>query len=105
MLFIELFTIFWIACWIGTIVISSKKGEGCIAVFTGFLFGPIALIFAIIGKGNMNRCPFCQELISKKAVKCPHCQSEISQNKFNYEHYKNEARVQKLIEKEKKNQL
>lgn len=86
---IELFGLFWIACWIGTIVISSKKGEGCLAVFTGFIFGPVALIFAIIGTGNKIKCPFCQELIDKKALICPHCRSELNKNRIpSYEEVK-----------------
>lgn len=75
-----LFALFWIVCWIATIIIASKKGEGCLAVLTGFLFGPIALIFAIVGIGNKIKCPFCQELIEKKAIICPHCRSELSKN-------------------------
>lgn len=74
----ELFGLFWIVCWIATIIISSKKGEGCLAVLTGFLFGPIALIFAIVGTGNKLKCPFCQELIEKKAIICPHCRSQLT---------------------------
>lgn len=75
---LSLIGIFWVICWIATVIISSKKGEGCISVFTGFLFGPIALIFAIVGTGNKVKCPYCKELIDKKAIKCPHCQTEIS---------------------------
>lgn len=76
----EFLGLIWIVSWIATIIISAKKGEGCIAVLTGFLFGPIALIFAIVGTGNKIKCPFCQELIEKKAIICPHCRSELSKN-------------------------
>ena len=72
--------IVWIVCWIATIVVASKKGEGGLAVITGLLFGPIALIFALAGSGNKAKCPMCKELINKKAIICPHCRTEISHN-------------------------
>jgi hypothetical protein len=78
----ELLGLIWIVSWIATIIISSKKGEGCIAVLSGFLFGPIALIIAIVGKGNKNKCPYCQELVDKKALICPHCRSDLIKNKL-----------------------
>ncbi|MFA5803709.1 MAG: hypothetical protein WC879_03605 [Melioribacteraceae bacterium] len=93
----ELFGLFWIVCWIATIIISSKKGEGCLAVITGFFFGPLALIFAIVGTGNKIKCPFCQELIEKKALICPHCRSDLlKDNPQTYEELKKQIKKEQL---------
>lgn len=89
----EFLGLIWIVSWIATIIISSKKGEGCLAVITGFFFGPLALIFAIFGTGNKIKCPFCQELIEKKALICPHCRSDLAKNKLpTYEELKKKSK-------------
>lgn len=89
----EMLGIIWIACWIATIIVSSKKGEGGIAIITGFFFGPLALIFALAGKGKKEYCPKCRELIDKKAVICPHCRSEITINKLpSYDEIKKQSK-------------
>lgn len=93
----EFLGLIWIVCWIATIVVSSKKGEGGLAVITGFFFGPLALIFALAGTGNKIKCPFCQELIEKKAVICPHCRSEITSSKLpSYEQIKKQSKESNL---------
>lgn len=91
---IELFALVWIVSWIATVIISSKKGEGCIAVFTGFFFGPLALIFALVGTGNKIKCSFCKELVDKKAVVCPHCRSDLLKDKPpTYEELKKQTKL------------
>ena len=75
-LFSIFFSVFWLTCWIATVAIGAKKGEGCISVITGFLLGPIGLIIALISKGNKVKCPYCQEYIDKKAIVCPYCRKE-----------------------------
>lgn len=75
----ELIGLIWIISWIATIFIASSKGgfsQGCLAIFTGAIFGPIALIIALTYKPH--KCPFCQEAVNKKAVVCPHCQKNIT---------------------------
>lgn len=70
--------------------IASSKGRGGCAWFgLGFLFGPIAVLLALIlpadqgeierrrvTAGTAIRCRHCQELVSPKATRCPHCQGE-----------------------------
>lgn len=74
----ETLGIIWLISWVLTIIVASKKGEGGVAVISGLLFGPIALIVALVGKGSRKECPYCKELIHKKAIVCPHCQKEIT---------------------------
>ena len=88
----------WLVSWIATIVVSSKKGEGGIAVITGFLFGPLALIVALAGKGNKVKCPKCQELIDKKAIICPHCRSDLQIDSMpTYEQLKQQKKMMDKI--------
>jgi len=94
----EMVALLWIICWIATIVVSSKKGEGGTAVITGFLFGPLALIVALAGKGNRMECPKCKELVNKKANVCPHCRSNIFDNEMpTYEQLKEKNKMKKLM--------
>ena len=89
----------WLPSWIATIIISSKKGEGCVSVFSGLLFGPIALIVAIVSKGNKDNCQYCRELINRKAIVCPFCQKENPIPLIK----KPSKKIQELVDKEKQN--
>lgn len=69
----------WIASWVASIIIGSRKGLGCSAAIIGLVAGPIGLLLVIIDKGHRKKCPYCQEYINEKAVKCPKCQSYLVQ--------------------------
>lgn len=72
----EILSIIWVVCWIATIIVAGQRGgfnQGCLAVLTGFLFGPIALIVAL---RYGAQCPFCKNYINKGATVCPKCQKE-----------------------------
>ena len=70
---IIIFLIWFISIVIGTQV-GSKKGEGCISFGMTFLLGPFWLPVVLLSKGNRRECPYCKELINKKATVCSHCQ-------------------------------
>lgn len=75
----ELLALIWFVSWIATIIIAALRGgfnQGCLAIFTGALFGPIALIVALSYKANI--CPYCKERIQKDAIVCPHCRKELN---------------------------
>lgn len=108
----EFFVLIWFVSWIATIIVGSKKGEGCISVITGFFFGPVALIFAVASSGNKIKCSYCKELIEKDAVICPHCRSELINKeqptleqlklkkkfeKFDYREYRTRIKKKKKI--------
>lgn len=69
----EIVLLAWVACGIAAAIIGSKKGEGCASFFVGFLFGPLGLLFAVLSSGNRAPCPWCKEMVHKKAVVCPYC--------------------------------
>jgi len=69
----------WIVCGIVAGIIASNKGEGCLGVITGLIFGPLGIIFAILSSGDRQPCPHCAESIRKRAKICPHCQRDIAQ--------------------------
>ena len=70
----------WFIFWILTIAVGSKKGEGCISIFTGLFLGPIGFIIAVASNGNRVKCPLCKEYIKKDALICPHCKSHLKIN-------------------------
>lgn len=49
--------------------------------FLGCLFGPFALLFALIlgrpEEEGVRKCPFCAELVKKEAVVCKHCGNDL----------------------------
>ena len=69
----------WLGCGIIAALIASKKGEGCLGLIVGMLFGPLGIIIAIFSKGDRIPCPFCAELIRNVAKVCPHCQRIVKQ--------------------------
>lgn len=74
----EFLALIWLVSWIATIIIAAQRGgfnQGCLAIITGALFGPIALLVALSYKAHT--CPYCKERIQKEAIVCPHCQREI----------------------------
>lgn len=72
----------WFLVWIISMFIGAAAGGRNNAAGTGFLLGlflgPIGAIGAFGLKGDRRPCPFCKELINKRAVKCPKCQSDLS---------------------------
>jgi DNA-directed RNA polymerase subunit RPC12/RpoP len=75
--FTPLIILIWIVSWILSTVIGAQKGQGCLSSFVGFVLGPIGLIAALISRGNMVKCRYCQKSISKKAIVCPYCRSQV----------------------------
>jgi hypothetical protein len=67
----------WLLCGVAAGMIGSRKGAGCSGFLVGLLLGPIGIIIALVMKGSRVHCPFCKELIQKKAVICPHCRSNL----------------------------
>lgn len=65
-------------CGIIAALIGSKKGEGALGFFVGFIFGPIGILITILSRGNRQQCKNCKEIIHKKAIVCRHCQSKIT---------------------------
>jgi len=71
------FGVFWFICAIIAALIGDRKGEGVAGFLLGLLLGPLGIIAAALSRGNRMNCPYCKELINKKATVCPHCQREI----------------------------
>jgi hypothetical protein len=71
------FILFWLLCPILCAAIGSRHGEGLLGFVCGLIFGPLGIIFVLLSKGNRKHCPFCKELVNKKATVCPHCQKEL----------------------------
>ena len=74
----EILGLVWFVSWIATIIVASQRGgfnQGCLGFFTGFLFGPLALIIALTYKPY--KCDYCKESVDKRAIVCPHCQKNI----------------------------
>ncbi len=73
----------WVFLWLISIVVATSIGlskkEGFSAFFLSLIFGPLAVLFAILSIGkHRHPCPFCKELIMKGAKICPHCRGELS---------------------------
>lgn len=73
------YAILWLLCGFIAMAIGSGKGEGCGAFILGCLFGPFGILFAILSSGNRRPCPFCKEMINRKATVCPRCQRDQPQ--------------------------
>ncbi len=67
--------IFWFMCAVCAGLIGASKGEGFLSFITGLVFGPFAIIFAIMSTGNKRKCPQCCTFVDPEAVICPQCKS------------------------------
>lgn len=72
-----MFILFWILFGIIAAVIGDKKGQGLFGLFLGILLGPLGILIILTTKGDRKSCPYCKELIHKKATRCSHCQKEL----------------------------
>jgi len=70
--------VIWLVSVVASAVIGSRKGNPIGATFLGLVLGPIGLIIVLLsGSANRKPCPYCAELIMKKAIVCPHCKREL----------------------------
>lgn len=93
------YLIFWIFCGLIAGAIYRGKGRseaiGCVA---GFLLGPFGILLALasgknsvglakqtakeenkaIARGEMQRCPYCAEVIRADARVCKHCGRDLA---------------------------
>jgi hypothetical protein len=70
--------VIWLVSVIASAAIGSRKGNPIGATFLGLVLGPIGLVIVLLsGSANRKPCPYCAELVMKKATVCPHCQREL----------------------------
>jgi hypothetical protein len=50
-----------------------------VAIIGGAVIGGLWLLGHLIsgGVGTGKRCPFCQSVIHRKAIRCPKCQADL----------------------------
>lgn len=69
----------WFVCVLASAVIGFRKGNPIGGTFLGVVLGPLGLIIVLLsGSANRRPCPYCAEMIMKKAKICPHCQRDVS---------------------------
>lgn len=85
-----LLIVVWPVCAILAAIIAWSKGRsGCGFFVLSILFGPLALLIAIVvsrdrqadirrdlANGKLIRCVWCREPVHHKATVCPHCQRD-----------------------------
>lgn len=92
----EVLTI-WILFGVVAAATASRNGRtGCGWFLLGIIFGPFALIVALLPSskekdtskayesgsyGEYKKCPFCAEVIKKEAIKWKHCSSDLQQRR------------------------
>lgn len=90
MIDLALIVVVWPVCVVLSAIIAWSKGRsGCGFAVLAILFGPLALIAAVIASrdssqdikrglanGKLMRCVWCREPVHFKATVCPHCQRD-----------------------------
>lgn len=90
MIELALLVIVWPVCSIFAAIIAWSKGRsGCGFLLLAILFGPLALLAAIVisrdpaqeiqrglANGKLVRCVWCREPVRLDATVCPHCQRD-----------------------------
>lgn len=68
----------WCLFGIVAAVIANTKGRsGCGWFLLGMLFGPFALVIALLPSMAQRECPYCAERVREEAIKCKHCGSSL----------------------------
>jgi len=81
----------WFGCLIATPMIAAGKGQsGCGWFILAFLFGPLALLVAVVlpsrpdyveqlslDRGELRTCPQCAESVRVAAIKCRYCGAQL----------------------------
>lgn len=64
-------------CAIGGGAIGDRKGIGHVGAWLGVL-GVMGVLLTFVLTGERRECPFCFQLISKKASVCPYCTEPVT---------------------------
>lgn len=75
----DLWIIVWLLCIVTCALIGAKKGNPISGTFLGLALGPVGVLVCLLsGYANRRACPYCAEMIMKKAIVCPHCQRDVA---------------------------
>jgi len=73
-------TIVLFSAFIARSIAKSKHRSGAGWFIAGLLFGPLALLVALLPSAEQTQaCPFCHEPVKLQASVCPHCRRDLPQ--------------------------